>query len=589
MLNRYYQEELDFLRELGREFAREFPTLAPALAEAGSDPDVERVLEGTAFLTGAIRRKLEDDLPEITQALLEMLWPHYLRPVPSTSIVEMAHPAKPKITGTTRVPRWTTELESVPVDGTPCRFRTCYDVDVQPVRISDARVETTGRGLLRLRIELLTGAKRDELRLDPLRLFLHGELPAASLLYLWLVQHVMDGFVEVPGPRGRPQRAALAAASPIVRRVGFDESEALFPYPRHSFLGYRLLQEYFTLPRKFLFVELAGLGALSAFESIDAFDVVLNFRERPPDTLRVSSDSFRLNCTPVVNLLSRDADPIRLDHRRTSYLLRPSDPEPHHFEVYSVDRVTGLSTGSGRRRDYVPFHSFRHGMLAGDPRAIYYKITRRPAVGRPNSECWISFVTAEERGVLPETEAISLELTCTNRRQAEGLKPGDISRHTDTSPQFVEFRNIVPLTQSVLPPLEGGLHWRLISHLSLNYASLSSAETLRGLLSLYNFQALYDRQAARANELRLEAIARVESRRSERLFRGAPMRGLSTQIDLLEDRFAGEGELYLFASVLEEFLALYVTVNAFSELTVRGAQQGEVYAWRPRVGKQPLI
>jgi len=590
MLKQYYQEELDFLRELGREFAREHPTLAPSLAEAGSDPDVERVLEGTAFLTGSVRSKLDDDFAEITQALLEMLWPHYLRPVPSTSIVEFLHPAKPKITGSERVARGTTELESVPVDGTPCRFRTCYDVDVHPLRIVDARLETTGRGLLRLRFELFPGAKRDELRLDPLRLHLSGDLPVASTLYLWLVHNATDGYIEVAGPRGKPARAALAAPPPLVRRVGFGEDEGLFPYPSHSFLGYRLLQEYFTLPSKFLFVDLHGLAALGSFESADAFDVVLNFRERPPEGLRVSAESFRLHCTPVVNLLARDADPIRLDHRRVNYLLRPSDPEPAHFEVYSVDRVTGLAPGSGRRRDYLPFHSFRHGMMSGDARAIYYKLQRRSAIGKtPNSECWMSFVTAEERGVLPETEAISLELTCTNRRLPESLKPGDISRHTDSSPQFVEFRNITPLTQSVLPPLEGGLHWRLISHLSLNYASLASAEALRGLLSLYNFQALYDRQAARANELRLESIVRVESKRSERLFHGAPMRGLHTQIDLLEDRFASEGELYLFASVLEEFLALYVTVNAFSQVTVRGTQKGEVYEWRPRVGKQLLI
>ena len=588
MLNRFYQEELEFLRELGREFAQEYPTLAPALAETGSDPDVERVLEGTAFLTGALRRKLDDDLPEITQTLLEMLWPHYLRPVPSTAIVEMVHPAKPKISGTEHVPRHSTELESVPVDGTPCRFRTCYDVEVSPLRVIEASFESAGRGALRLRFELLPGAKREELRLDPLRLYLHGDLAVTSNLYLWLVRHVEGGYLELPGPRGRAQRVALPAR-PAIRAVGFDEHEALLPYPRHSFPGYRLLQEYFALPQKFLFVDLHGLAALSSLGAAESFDVVLRFRERPPEGMRAAAENFRLHCTPVVNLVGRDADPIRLDHRRSSYLLRPADPEPNHFEVFSVDRVTGLAPGSGRRREYLPFHSFRHGMGVGDARAVYYKVTRKPAIGKPNSDCYVGFVTAEERGVLPETEAVSLELTCTNRRIAESLKPGDINRHTDSSPSFVEFRNLTPPTPSVMPDLEGDLHWRLISHLSLNFASLSSPETLRGLLGLYNFQALYDRQASRANELRLEAIAKVEASPAERLFKGAPMRGIHTRIELQEDRFASEGELYLFASVLEEFLALYVTVNAFSQLTVRGAQRGEVYAWRPRVGRQTML
>ncbi len=584
MQSRFYQEELEFLRDLGREFAREHPTLAPALGEPGSDPDVERVLEGTAFLTGAIRQKLADDLPEITQTLFEMLWPHYLRPVPSTSILEFVHPAKPKITGTEPIPRGT-ELESVPVDGTPCRFRTCYDAAFQPLRLAEARLEPTGRGLLRLRFEILANAKAGDLRLDPLRIHLHGDLPVTTTLYLWLVRHVREAAVEVPA-RGRPRRATHPERPPPVRPVGFAEEEGLLPYPRHSFPGYRLLQEYFALPQKFLFVDVHGLGVLASLEPTDAFELTLHFGERPPEVLRASADNLRLHCTPVVNLFERDADPIRLDHRRSSYLLRPADPEPNHLEVYSVNRVSALAPGSGKRREYLPFYAFRHGLSSDDPRQIYYKLTRKPGVGKPNSDCYVSFVTAEERGALPETEAISLELTCTNRRLAESLKPGDICRHTERSPQFADFRNITSPTASVLPPLDGGLHWRLISHLSLNYVSLTSPEALRALLSLYDFQALYDRQAARANELRLEAIAEVSSKPAERLFRGTLLRGRETEIQLLEDRFASEGELYLFAAVLEEFLALYVTLNAFSQLTVRGRQAGEVHAWKPRVGRQ---
>jgi type VI secretion system protein ImpG len=589
MFTRYYQEELELLRELGREFSREHPALAPHLAEAGTDPDVERVLEGVAYLTGGIRERLDDDFPQLTQTLLEMLWPHYLRPVPSTSIVEFAHPAKPRVSSSERIVRGTTELESVPVDGTPCRFRTCYDVDFHPLRIAEARLESGGRGALRVRFEVVGNAKLGELRLDPLRLYLHsGDLSLSTTLYFWLLRHVEVAELEVV-KGGKLHRAPLPARPPPVRPAGVREEEGLFPYPRHSFLGYRLLQEYFTLPQKFLFVEVFGLGALAELAPETSFDLVLRFRERPPDGLRVSADNVRLYCTPVVNLTARDADPIRLDHRKTSYLLRPSDPEPNHFEVYSVETVTGLAHGTGERREYLPFYSFRHGMSPGDPRAIYYQLRRAPAVGKPNSDVYLSFVTAEERGRLPETETISVELTCTNRRLPEGLKPGDIRQHTDVSPQFAEFRNLTPLTPSVMPPLGGGFHWRLISHLALNRVSLVSPDALRGILGLYNFQALHDRQAGRANQLRLAAISAIEARPSERIFRGTPMRGLHTRIELDEGGFAGEGELYLFATVLEEFLALYVSLNAFSQLTVRGKQKGEIYAWPPRVGKQTLL
>jgi type VI secretion system protein ImpG len=514
-----------------------------------------------------------------------MLWPHYLRPVPSTSLLEFVHPAQPKISATERIARGT-ELESVPVDGTPCRFRTCYDVALHPLKIIAAGLEPEGHGLLRVRFELLGGANLEDLQLEPLRLYLHGDLPVTTEIHLWLLRHTREAHVEVPEARGRARRASLPDHPPPVQAAGFAEEEGLFPYPRHSFLGYRLLQEYFALPQKFLFLDVHGLSALAAIEPEDVFELVLHFDQRPPEGLRVLTENLRLHCTPVVNLAPQDAHPIRLDHRHSSYLVRPADPDPSHYEIYSVDRVSGVTLGTAERREYLPFYAFRHGMTAEEPRAIYHKITRKPAVGKPNSDCYISFVTAEERGALPDTEAISMDLTCTNRRLSERLKPGDICRHTDNSPSFADFRNITPVTASVLPSLESGLHWQLISHLSLNYVSLASPKALRGLLSLYNFHALYDRQAARVNQQRLEAISRVEATRIERLFRGAPMRGIHTEIELLEDRFASEGELYLFASVLEEFLALYVTVNAFSQLTVRGAQHGEVYEWPARVGKQ---
>jgi type VI secretion system protein ImpG len=587
-INPYYQEELEFLRELGREFARENPTLAPMLAETGSDPDVERVLEGTAFLTGLVRQRLDDDLPELTQTLLEMLWPHYLRPVPSLTIVEFAHPQKPKVGATQLLPRGSTELESVPVDGTPCRFQTCYDVAFHPLKLSEARLDAAGRGALRLRFELLGGAKPEAVQLDRLRLYLHGDMPSSSRLWLWLVRHVRGVEIEVPEAGKRSRKHALPEHPSPVAPAGFDEQSELFPYPRHSFPGYRLLQEYFALPQKFLFVDVRGIPSLKALGVQTSFDLVFHFAERPPDSLRVEAEHVRLHCTPAVNLRPMSADPINVTPERRSYLLRPADPAPGNFEVYSVDRVIGFAHGRGERREYDPFYSFRHG-LGADREAVYYKLSRRASVGRPNSDSYISFVSVDEKAALPDLETVSIDLTCTNRTLPEGLRPGDLRVHTDRSPQYAEFRNLTPPTRSVLPPLEGAVHWGLISHLASNFGSLASLEGLRNALRLYHFHSLYDRQAARTLDLRLGAITALDAVREERLFRGSPLRGVHTTLTLDEEGFASEGEMLLFASVLEEFFALYVSLNSFSHLSVRGARHGEVYEWSPRLGRQIIL
>lgn len=587
MINPFYEEELEYLREMGRELARENPALAPMLSEASSDPDVERVLEGVAFLTGLIRERLEDDLPELTQTLLAMTWPHYLQPLPSLSVVEFEHPPKPKVNTTQRIPRMTTELDSVQVDGTPCRFRTCYDVDFQPLRVADAGLETAGRGALRIAFELLGGAKFQELTLDSLRLYLHGDVAATTMIYLWLLRHTTRVELRVGGA-GRRGRTVTLPGAEAIRPVGFSQDEALTPYPRYSFAGYGMLREYFALPQKFLFVDVLGLAALADLEPVEGFEVLFHFDERPPDGMRVDRERIRLHCTPVVNLLRMNAEPIVVTPERASYLVRVADPAPDHFEVFSVDEVIGLLHGRSERRTYEPFYSFRHGLEEGrEP--VFFKLTRKPGVGRPNSDCYLSFVSLDEKRALPEAETLSMTLTCTNRKLPEALLPGDIRVHTDSSPEYAEFRNVTPLTRSVLPPLEGGLHWRLISHLSLNYLSLATLEGLRGVLRLYDVHALYDRQEARALENRLEAIRSVDSGPEERVFRGVPIRGTHTRIALDEEGFASEGEMYLFASLLEQFLSLYVSVNSFSHLTVRGVQHGEIYEWRPRVGRQIIL
>src|SRR5262245_30102481 len=140
MFNKYYQDELTYLRELGREFAGAYPAIAPLLAEKGGDPDVERLLEGFAFLTGKIRQKLDDELPEVIHSVAALLFPHYLRQIPAASIIEFT--PLPNVVREKLTVARNAEVGSVPVDGTSCRFRTTQDVELLPLAIEDIRIET---------------------------------------------------------------------------------------------------------------------------------------------------------------------------------------------------------------------------------------------------------------------------------------------------------------------------------------------------------------------------------------------------------------------------------------------------------------
>jgi type VI secretion system protein ImpG len=585
MYNTYYQEELAFLREMGREFAAAHPSVAYMLESKGADPDVERLLEGVAFLTGRVRQKLDDEIPELFQSMMSLLWPHYLRPVPSTGILQF-QPMVEQLSGVLSIPRGT-EVESIPVDGTACRFRTCYDVEVAPLELAGATLDLPMAADAQLRLTLRAGGKvrLDQMDLRRMRFFLADEVVRASALYLWLLRYAR--YVELRNP---DTDRSVRLGHQSIRPGGFADDQAILPYPAHSFAGYRLLQEYFTCPAKFYFVDFTGLERMQQLELADRFEIIVPFSRRPEDELRVERTSLRLFCTPIVNLFEHTADGIRVEHTRTEYRVRPSmaGSPPDHYEIYAVNHVVGLVQGEAKRRVYPPLHAFQH-VGGAEQDAIYYQTRLYDAIVGEGTDTYISFVSADQQHVVPPTETVSIDITVSNRNLAARLKVGDVSVATTSSPEFARFRNITPISRSLRPPLGKGLHWRLISHLSLNYLSLLSVEALRGILELYNYQALYDRQAARENILRLEGLVALEAKPVERLVRGAPIRGTSIMLEMNEDSFAGEGDMYVFATVLNEFFALYASINALTELTVRGTKFGEVYQWPPRLGQQAIL
>ena len=583
--NKYYQDELSFLREMGREFARAYPAAAQFLADRGSDPDVERLLEGFAFLTGRLRQKLDDEFPELTHAMMNLLWPHYLRPMPSISMIEFT-PIPGAVTDMQQVARGA-EVASVPVEGTPCRFRTAFNVDLYPFTIERADLEMThdGHPSLRLRFSMSQGALLSQARAENIRLHLWGD--PAYALYIWLCRYTSEVRLR-PVIQGRSGQEINVHSSKI-KPVGFSKEEALLPYPKISFDGYRLLQEYFTFPEKFLFVDLTDIGQFTGTANCDVFEIVFVFSRPPAASLRISKDNIRLYCTPVVNLFPVESDPVRVSNDRVEYRIRPAGSNPLHYEIYSVERAVGWVRGTAEEREYEPFYSFKHGLGPSGRKAIYYQTHLRNAVLGDGTDTYASFVNIDQETMIPPTETVVFHLTCTNRALAGKLRVGDVQTPTESLPEFARFQNISKLTPSIRTPIGGDLYWRLISHLSLNYISISNIQALRGILELYNIQALYDRQAARANERRMEGIHDIQSRTEDLLFHGMPVRGTSTNIAMMEDHFAGEGDMFLFASILNEFFTLYASLNSFSHLTVKGIQQGEIYKWPPRIGQQIIL
>jgi type VI secretion system protein ImpG len=592
--NQYYQSELSALRQLGRCFAERNPALAPFLAEPGQDPDVERLLEGFAFLTGRLRQKLDDELPELTHSLMHLLWPNYMRPMPAFSILQF-DPLKH--TGPGVMVGRDTPVESAVVNEQRCRFRTCYATEVLPLQLRALEYSEHGpRTLMSLRLEMSAEGNFSECTFDRLRLHLAGDAYVSQGLYLSLLRHLegielmpfgLDG-LPIIAVDGRPLSIRLNADQ--VEPVGFDPDQALTPYPTNAFCGYRYLQEYFVFPEKYLFVDVVGLSAVHQLpdEVLKRVrGVILRFELRTVgrETQRVTLDNVKLYCTPIVNLFKHDAVPIRRDGKQDEYLLIPGEYTRGHASVFSVDSVTGWRPGGLGFRAYVPFESFEHdGDCAGSAGPPSYSLRQRLSAQKNELETWLSFGSGLEH----DQETLSIELTCTNHNLPRQLQAGAISQPCEQTPQGLSFRNLSAPTASYTPPLDQDFLWRLISNMSLNYLSMSDINALKVILETYDLPRFHDRQAQKVSRRRLDGLRSISHAGVDRLHRGLPFRGVRVDLTVDCQGFLGQGEVFVFASVLNEFFALYASLNAYHELRVISTQ-GDVYLWPPRMGQQPLL
>jgi len=606
----YYERELTFLRQMGAEFADKYPKIARRLLLEPTqceDPHVERMIEAFAFLAARVHLKIDDEFPEITEALLGVIYPHFVRPIPSMSVAELSSdPENAALITGFPVPRGAV-LNSRPIDGLPLRFRTSFDVTLWPIMISGTQWKTPDRlspapkssgatAALRTEIRYAPGVLPDKLNIRSLRFFLNGEAALIHSFYELLCNNTMQILLRDLTPGSRKPPITLPAT--CLQAVGFHENEALIPYPRRSFEGYRIIQEFFHFPEKFFFMELSGLEELIGSGFKTGFEiVVLISRFERPDRMQqlevgIGPNSLKLNCTPIINLFKQTAEPILLSHNKAEYGIVPDVRRPLAMEIFSVEEVLSSNPSSGDITYFEPFYSYRHGAIR-ENKQTFWQSMRRQSTRRNDdgTEVSLSLVDLSGRPMRPDFDAITVRTICSNRDLPSRMPIGNDAG--DLEPQgLAPIRKVTILrkmTAPVRPPVGKGALWRLISHLSLNYLSLveDGKESFQEILRLYDFEN------SPALQKQIVGITSISSQRhfarlvSENGISFA--RGLKIEMELDEEQFVGAGA-YLFASVVERFLALYVTMNSFSQLTVRTKQRKEVLgAWPPRTGQQILL
>ena len=571
---RYYDAEMRYLREAGKEFAEAFPDRAAQLnldKPGAQDPYVERLFEGFAFLMGRLREKLDDDLPELTEGLVSLLWPHYLRTIPSLSVVELV-PELAQMKRSELVGKGF-EVLSQPIgpQRTRCRYTTTQDLTLQPLALESVRLayEPDGRSLLRLRFACGALTDWSQIELSRLPLYLSADAPLASALHHALTLNTQALYVRLPEQHERQVLDGHFAPK------GFADEDRLWPKGDSAFSGYQLLLEYFTFREKFMFVTLCGLEHLSISADMPWFELDVVLRDAWPKELSVSSEHIRLHAVPVINLFALEADPLTLAPLQTDYLLRPMRLQDGHTEIYSVDQVT--SSKNAVRHDYVPFSSFRHkgGMLRDDAPERYFHTRLKRAANGLHDTWLILGGDGFDKDRLRNSESLSLRLTGTHGQlPRKALQSTLLDTLVQTTQAGLRVRNLCAPSLPCYPPNRDRFHWRVLSHLGSNFLPmLDNAEVLRGTL------ALYDWTGSELNRRRLAAIVEVRHYVVQRFEKGFLLRGVDIEITLDANGFSGEGDISLFGEMLNRFFALYADIHLYTQLTLILQPTGKCLRW----------
>jgi len=621
-LLQYYNRELQHIREVGAEFAKEFPKIAGRLGLDEfecSDPYVERLLEGFAFLAARVQLKIDAEFPRFTQHLLEVVYPHYLAPMPSMAVVQFQPDlSEGALAEGFLVPR-ATPLRSQIGKGeqTACEYRTAHDVTLWPLQLVEAQYLATPSAVANLGVPSKSGVKAglrlcfrtsaglhfNQLKLAELPIFLRGTGELPSRLYEQLLADTLALAVQ---PASRPSEWTEIIDKAPISRLGFTDDEALLPFGPRSFQGYRLLQEYFAFPERYLFVGLNGLQkAVSRCDGTELEVIALFKRSEPHLVNAVDAANFSLFCTPAINLFPKRTDRIHLSHLVPQYHVVPDRTRPMDYEVYSVGEVTGYGATPSDEREFLPFYGSRSGYRRHDENA-YYTLHREKRVlsskqrrqgmrsSYIGSELFISLVDAAEAPYRGDLKQLGMETLCTNRDlpllMLVGVGATDFTLQTGAPVQAI--RCLAGPTKPRPSPADGEMAWRLINHLSLNYLTLMDSSKTEGAAALRELLALYADPNDATVRKQIEGVLSIGSKNVVRRVDAAgPIvfgRGLEIAVEFDESAFEGSG-CFLLGAVLEQFFARYVSLNSFTETSIRTAGRGEIMRWPIRIGQRHTI
>ncbi len=611
--DKYFEREYNFLQTSGEEFSKKHPTLGSRLhmsERERKDPFVERLFEGFAFLAGRIHERLDDEFPEIAGGILEILFPHMLKTFPSCAILRaniksgaLTEPVMIKKGSEiqTQTGKYKVKYKVQSGSGTGSRltekeeptefiFRTTQDLAVRPIKLTDVIIEETpqGKSSMIMKIQLDRNVDYNTLKMGSFRIYLHGSASVKYNLHFYLTKHVSSVAVR-EAANDKNIFKKIDDFKIVVPELSTDieydsENYSILPYSRQSFAGFRLLQEYFAYPEKFFFIDIFGLDRFRASEESSSIEIKFDFNLKMPREKWPDKNNIILNCTPIVNLFSRSTEEVPVTQRLPEYYIVPDLYRRKSREIYSIDKVSGISENRVEQYKYIPITA--HDILdTSNPEYNFKRFfsTFRRTISSDMSESYIRlFGPSMEEDLFPK-ETLSIEATLSNGFLPSAyLEVGSVKEPLDFPPG-VEASNITVPNEVLECPDKQNYLWSLIAHLSVSFSTLAEANTLKSILNLYNWSKAHNHP----NKKRIESIKKIHKPKLiSKIMNQSLIRGIEFHIEVDAKEFEnGEGEINLMGMVLNTFLSHYVTLNSYVFLKITESGTSISYTWNPVAGE----
>ncbi len=609
-LLKFFNTELYYLREAAAGFAEKNPQIAQQLSLEGftcSDPYIERLLEGFAYLAARVHYELESEFEKFTQVLLNNIYPDYLMPFPSASIVKI----KPDFSDDTltkgvKIARHTVmNTLHRSSSGTPCTFTTTQDVMLWPIKIIDAYYSTDklynlkdigsgGMPKSALHIELNTtgGIKFSELPVDSLDFHLHGaSMKVLMDIYEQIFADLLAVVIEFEGEDSKNYRIKLPDIGKQVEDIGFKEEQSLLPHNLRNLNVYRMLKEYFCFPKKFMFFRLSKLQ--DSLRQIDSEKIKLSFIFKKDNSFLesgIGKNNISLFCTPVINMFKKRLDRQLITDQKTEYLINADNVKLSDYELLKIEGVEGFNKFNNRTINFRPFYQVSEYDKFTKEKSRYFNYRRQLITDnekrKHGSETYLSIVDIHSLFSTEQMSEIAITALCSNRLVPENIQISSASTKTDFSMNeqypIIGVKFIERPTSPNYSSIESVSHWAVINHLKVNYKNIlkDNTEVIKDLLKLYaTNEKLRDRkQIGGVNYAKAtKDIMCIECKHGVSF-------GSGLLFDLgFEESYYSDSGYFILAHIIHLIIESSMSINSLIRTSVSSDIRGEIKQWKKEI------